>query len=78
VPPFAKTIPFRVREGNKKVLVDLIVDLQVKTPPCFPAPICEVTLCKEMGGFVEGIDDLKEQNGPINHLALCLAELYVH
>ena len=61
-PPFAKSmiITFRVREQKDQVLVDMIVDLEVKCPFIVLSPILGAVLPKKLGGFVEGISDLKE------------------
>ncbi|CAB9507843.1 expressed unknown protein [Seminavis robusta] len=61
-PPFAKemTITFRVREVDSKVLVDMIVDIELKVFFACLGPLLKVVLGKKLGGFVDGISDLKE------------------
>ena len=61
-PPIAREmiITFRVREEGSKVLVDMIVDLELKAFVACLAPLLKVVLGKKLGGFVDGIADLKE------------------
>ena len=61
-PPIARSlvITFRVREEGKKVLVDMIVDLELKPFIACLGPLFKVVLGKKLGGFVDGIADLKE------------------
>ena len=64
-PPFAKSlmITFQVREDESsgKVLVDMIVNLEVKAPFCILAPLLSVVLKKKLGPFVDGIANYKKQ-----------------
>ena len=68
--PMIFTIAFKVREqleqaqaGRQQqiqVLVDMIVDIKLKLP-FFPlAPLLKAVLGKKLGGFVEGISNLRE------------------
>lgn len=53
-------ITFRVREEDKEVFVDMILDLELKVAFACLAPLLKIALKKKLGGFVDGIADLKD------------------
>ena len=61
-PPFAKEmiIGFKVREEKTKVLVDMIVDINLKVPFMVLAPLLKLVLRKKLGGFVDGLANAEQ------------------
>lgn len=61
-PPFAKELhaAFHVREEGELVFVDFIIDAKLKKPFFFLSPLVAFVLPKKLGGFAQGVADLKE------------------
>ena len=63
-PPFAKklVIGFKVRDDPRQgVIVDTIVDLDLKGPFVILTPLIKLVLPKKIGSLTQGIADLQEQ-----------------